>query len=59
MNEYLDSLTLNLSDKSDDELRVADANGRSGGWTYASPAVMARVVNRALAVLERELRPAH
>jgi len=35
------------------------SHGRSRDWTYASPAVMARVVNRALAVLERELRPAH
>lgn len=27
------------------------------GWSYASPAVLARVVNRAMATLERELAP--
>ena len=36
-----------------------ESHGRSEGWAYASPAVMARVVNRALAVLEKELWPAH
>jgi hypothetical protein len=32
--------------------------GRSRGWAYASPAVVARVVNRALAALGKELWPA-
>ncbi|MGD0115632.1 MAG: hypothetical protein ABSC13_06480 [Dehalococcoidia bacterium] len=36
-----------------------ESHGRSRGWTYASPPVMARVVKRALAVLEKELRPAY
>jgi hypothetical protein len=31
--------------------------GRRKGWSYASPAVVARVVNRALAALEKELWP--
>jgi len=35
-----------------------EAHGQSKDWSYASPAVMARVVNRALAALGNEMWPA-